>query len=85
MQKEKKLTDADIKYYMSGCNDIEFTSDDADKVDSDRMDAIPKMAQADVLAGDKKRDKGSFKNDSEYKLYLLSVYDVAGCIKDGLM
>lgn len=85
MQKEKKLTDADIKYYMSGCDNIEFTADDADKVDNDRMDKISYMARADVIAGDKKREKSAFKNDAEYKYYLLGCYETAGLIKDGIM
>lgn len=85
MQKEAKLTDKDIKYYMSGCEDIEFTGDDADNVDGDRIEKITYMAQADVIAGDKKRERSEFENDAEYKLYLLSCYDIAGSIKDGLM
>lgn len=85
MQKTKQLTDADIKYYMSGCDGIKFTADDADKVDNDRMDEINRLSQSDVIAGEKKKDKSYFKNESEYKLYLLGCYDIAGSIKDGLM
>lgn len=85
MQKEKKLTEEDFNYYMSGCEGLKFTGDDADNVDNDAIDAIPKLAQSDVIAGEKKKERSYFKNEAEYKLYLLSVYDVATCIKAGLM
>ena len=65
MQKEKKLTEEDFNYYMSGCEGLKFTGDDADNVDNDAIDAIPKLAQSDVIAGEKKKERSYFKKFSQ--------------------
>ena len=85
MLKEAKLTEKDIAYYKKGCEGIKFTSEDASRVDSDRMDAINSMAETDVITGSKKRDRKDFKNDAEYKLYLLGVFSTADLIELKLM
>ncbi len=49
------------------------------------MDTINSMAETDVITGSKKRDRKDFKNDAEYKLYLLGVFSTADLIELKLM
>lgn len=71
------LTKADIAKYKEGCKDIKLTHEDFAQIDGDRMESIGARAVNDVLSGSKRRERSAFKNDAEYKYYMLCVYNEA--------
>ena len=78
------LTKDDIKYYKDGCKGLKFTVEDAEKVDTDRMESITAMATMDVANKHKKRQQSEFKNAEEYKYYQLAIYSAASRVEYGL-
>lgn len=84
MQKEAKLTAKDIAYYKAPAKGVKFTGADAEKVDSDRLETISKWSDQDVYGKKQIRDKHYFKNDAEYRYYLLGLYETADRIELGL-
>lgn len=79
-----KLTKEEIAYYKRGCDGLKFTAQDAEKVDSDRMESISAAARTDVMSKQQKRTAKDFKNAEEYKYYQLAVYGVAVMAEAGV-
>ena len=80
----QKLTAKDIAYYKAPAKGVKFTGDDANKVDSDRMDTISKWSDQDVYGKKQIRDKKQFKNDAEYKFYVLGLFEAADRVELGI-
>lgn len=79
-----KLTKEEIAYYKRGCEGLKFTAQDAEKVDSDRLDSISAMARVDVMDKKQKRTAKDFKNAEEYKYYQLAVFGIAALAEVGV-
>jgi hypothetical protein len=79
------LTKDEINYYKKGCDNLIFTTNDAEKVDSERMESITAMATMDVSTKTEKRKQSEFKNAEEYKYYQLAIYSAASRAEHGLL
>lgn len=69
------LTDKEIAYYKD-IGDFSYSRKDAETV-GDRESKIDYMAYEDILYRKPRRTNKDFKNNSEYKYYLLSLYNYA--------
>ena len=79
----KKLTAEEIAYYKK--NTPTMSSNELGQVEEERVEPIIAQATNDVLNKKQKRSRGGFKNEAEYKFYLLSVYDAADRAELGLL
>ena len=70
----KPLTREEISYY-EGDRRVECPEDDYKQVAI--PDEIAKKAEFDVVTRRKKRPREDFVNDAEYRLYLVTLYDIA--------
>lgn len=79
-----KLTAEEIKYYKKGADGVKLSDADYDILDTDRMTSISNKAAGDVRNKREKRKSSDFKNQSEYKYYLLSVFSAADRAEIGM-
>ena len=70
----KPLTKEEIAYYKGEVR-VECLEDDYNQVGL--PDDIAKKAEFDVVTRRKKRPREEFVNDAEYRLYLVTLYDIA--------
>lgn len=65
---------------------IDVTMQDKDwlKVSDERAKEIYDMAENDVLTKHNPKQKSAFKNESEYRMYLLNLVEIAGYKKAGV-
>ena len=65
---------------------IDVTMQDKDwlKVSPERAKEIYEMAENDVLTKHNPKSKSEFKNESEYRTYLMNLVEIAGYKKAGI-